>query len=1111
MKNNYLVERKSHFLSSLIKPIKLMKIGMIALFLSASSINGFVHAQLPTGDMKNVKVEEVFNQIEKNTNYVFLFKSNEIDTSRIVSINNAKGDINKILDETFRGTDIVYRIVDNQIMLSKSDSNQQNKITVKGTVKDESGDPLIGVNIMIVGTTQGAVSDIDGNFTLQASIGNSLEFRYIGYSNRTVKIEKNEPLQVVLREDTRALDEVVVTALGIKREQKALSYNVQQIKQDNLVKIKDPNFVNSLNGKVAGVNITKSGSGVGGSTRVVMRGAKSIEGDNNVLYVIDGIPMFNNSLGSDSGIMGEGRVGSEGIADFNPEDIESISVLAGPSAAALYGSNAANGAILITTRKGQEGKMQITFTSMSEFSHPFIMPKFQTRYGNKAGQYDSWGPRLSESYGFSPRKDFFNTGTNFINSLTLSTGNEYNQTFVSVASTNAKGIVPNNEYDRLNFTIRNTSKFFDGKVVLDLGASYIKQKDMNMVSQGLYWNPVVAAYLYPRGESWNEIKTFETFDQSRQIAVQNWPIKDGVFGTQNPYWTAYRNLAPNNKDRFMFNGGLTYNIFDWLNVGGRFRMDKSYITSERKLYATTDEKFAKDKGYYEYSNYQDTQTYFDFMANMNKSFGDFNVVANVGTSFSDFKSIERGYGGNLVLVPNLFSSHNIDSSDSKIKELGGDSNVRNVAIFASVEVGWKSMLYLTMTGRNDWNSRLVNSNEESFFYPSIGLSGIISEMVKMPDFVSYLKVRGSYTEVGSPVSKSGLTPGTITTPISGGVLQPTDIYPYGDFKAERTKSYEVGISARFWSRVNLDATIYKSNTYNQTFIGDLPEGAGYKYVYLQAGKVQNKGIEMSLNYTDNYGDFGISSTLTYTINKNEIKEMVKDYNHPLSPEPFNIPEVKKDNGRVLLRVGGSINDIYATRFLKKDNQGFISIPENGEFSLENTDPVYLGKTTPNYMMGWNNTFTYKGFGLSFLINGRFGGVVTSSTEAIMDRFGVSKRSADARDNGGVLIPGQGLIDAQKYYTLIGTGDSELLGYYTYNATNIRLQELSLSYSFPAKWFKNIIKDLTISLTANNLWMIYCKAPYDPELTASTGTYGQGNDYFMQPSLRSLGFGIKVKF
>ena len=985
--------------------------------------------------------------------------------------------------------------------------------TVSGIVTDEQG-PVIGAAVMIKDSQGGVTTGMNGEFTLSGlDLNDVIVVSILGYETQEIPYTGQERLDVRLKTSTEFLDEVVVTALGIKRQEKALSYNVQEVDSEELLRAQDVNFVNSLNGKIAGVTINRSSSGVGGATRVVMRGAKSLEGDNNVLYVIDGIPLVNTTLGQGNDVMGDSRATTEGIADFNPEDIESISVLSGPSAVALYGSSAANGVILITTKKGEEGKLSVSFSSTSEFSNAYMTPEFQNIYGNNPGAFDSWGNQLSTPNTYDPKKDFFETGMTFINSLTLTTGNKNNQTYASISSTNATGIVPNNSYDRLNLTIRNTSSFLKDKLQLDLGASYINQKDQNMVSQGRYQNPVMAAYLYPRGESWDAIRTFERFDPVRNIPVQYWPVSDATYGTDNPYWTAYRDVSPSKKNRYMFNVGLTYKILDWLNITARYRLDDSHIEYERKVYASTNTIFTEGstKGLYEYDYYRDRQEYADVMLNINKRLGDFNISANIGYSYSNYWSQTKGYRGPLKLVPNLFSFGNIDASGASSIEDGGYSRVRNNAVFANVELGWKSMLYLTLTGRNDWNSRLVNTGNESFFYPSVGLSAIISEMVDMPRWFSYLKVRGSYTEVGAPISRSGLTPGTITTPVVGGILQETGIYPFTDFKPEKTRSYEFGLELRLWDNLRAQVTYYKSNTFNQTFLGELPEYSGYKQIYLQAGNVENRGWEASLGYSNTFKDFYVSSMLTFSRNVNEIKEMVHDYHTDMSLEPINIPEVQKDNGRVILKEGGSINDIYANTFFKKDSQGFVEMGGDGAFTMEAGDPVYLGRTTPDFTLGWNNAFSYKGFNLSFLINGRFGGVVTSSTEAILDRFGVSKASGEARQAGGVMLPGQGLVDAKTYYSMVGTGDYQTSAYYLYSATNIRLQEVTFGYTFPDKWFNNVLKGLTLTFIANNPWMIYCKAPYDPELTPSTGTYGQGNDYFMQPSVRSYAVSVKFKF
>lgn len=488
----------------LFKRMSKYKVILVATLLLCFSFSNKVLAQNQnlTLNFNKALVSDVVKEIKAQTGLSVIYNSGDINPNSKISINSNNESLDLVMKKFLSNTssDLSYEVKDNYIVISKGGKDtdailQANtkQRTITGTVVDNNNEPLIGVNVVVEGTSTGTATDFDGKFTLAISENDTkLLFSYIGYESQLIDISQKQNVRVVMREDGELLDELVVTALGIKRSEKALSYNVQKVEQESLTRVKDANFVNSLSGKVAGVTINKSGAGIGGATRVVMRGAKSIEGDNNTLYVIDGIPLFNTSQGSDSGIMGEGKAGSEGIADFNPEDIESVTVLTGPSAAALYGSSAANGAILITTKRGEEGKLQINISSSTEFSNPLVMPKFQNTYGNKPGSFESWGDKLATPSNYNPR-DFFNTGQNFINSVTLSTGNKQNQTFASVASTNSKGIVPNNTYDRANFSIRNTSLFLNDKMKLDLGASYVKQKDMNMVSQGQYWNPILSA------------------------------------------------------------------------------------------------------------------------------------------------------------------------------------------------------------------------------------------------------------------------------------------------------------------------------------------------------------------------------------------------------------------------------------------------------------------------------------------------------------------------------------------------------------------------------------------------------------------------------------------
>ncbi|MRI64474.1 SusC/RagA family TonB-linked outer membrane protein [Ornithobacterium rhinotracheale] len=906
------------------------------------------------------------------------------------------------------------------------------------------------------------------------------------------------------------LDNLVVTALGIKREEKALSYNVQQVKSEELTRVKDANFVNTLNGKVAGVQIQRSAAGVGGATKVVMRGAKSLVGDNNVLYVVDGMPLTNDSRAAGGRYGRPG--GGEGISDFNPEDIESISVLTGPSAAALYGASAANGVILITTKKGKEGKLNLSLSSNLEFSTPYIMPEFQNTYGNTEGSYRSWGNKLDTPSRFDP-KDFFSTGVNRTYSANLSVGTEKNQTYVSFASTNADGILPTNGYYRYNFGARNTAKFLDDKLHLDVSANYILQGDQNMISEGGYFNPLTSLYLFPRGESFEDVKAWERYNPTRGISEVYWPyiVKQTGFTTENPYWIVNREMFQSKKHRYMLYSSLKYDITDWLNVTGRVRVDNTYTNLENKFSASTDRLFAiSAKGFYSNSKIENYQTYADFMANINKNFGDFNLVANIGTSYDDRQRPEIGIGGPLRYIPNLFSANNFDPN---LSGTGGQKSrhTRNIAVFGSAELGYKSMLYLTLTGRNDWASQLVNSENPSIFYPSIGLSGVVSKMAKLPNFISFLKVRGSYTEVGSPITQLGVTPGTITYPLSPAAgLTPISTYPFPDFKAERTKSYEAGLNLKmFKNKFNLDLTLYHSNTYNQTFVSSLPASSGYSGFYVQAGDVQNEGIELAVGLDQNFGEFNWNTNLTYTRNINLIKELVRDYKNPIDGTLFNLNELYlKEQGNKYIREGDQISDVYVRGILSRDEDGNLIEGKSGLYEIDRSQLIKIGHTTPDFTIGWNNQFAYKNFNVGFVINGNFGGIVNSSTQAQLDAFGVSKVTAEARDNGGVNFKGK-VYDAEKFYRTIG--GEELMAYYTYDATNVRLQEASIGYSINGKkLLNNAVNRITLSLVGRNLWMIYNKAPFDPQLTASTGNY-PGTEFFMTPSLRSFGFNVKVDF
>ena len=1070
---------------------------------------------------ENITVIEALKEVEKQSKLSVGYNDSQLIDKPAINLNLKNIDLEKALSIILKGTGFTYGIKKkyiNIILQPKAGTVVIKQVT--GRVVDEKNEPLIGVNIRVEGTDDGTVTDLEGKYVIKASIGSILSFTYIGYISSYVKIADRNVYNIQMSANVEALNEVVVTALGIRREQKALSYNVQQIKSDQLTNVKDANFINSLNGKVAGVNINSSSSGVGGASKVVMRGTKSIEQSSNALYVIDGIPMFNFGGG---GSMENGSQGmTESIADINPDDIESISVLTGAAAAALYGSNAANGAIVINTKRGKVGKLQVAVSSNTEFAKPFVLPLFQNRYGTgssgKAGNSTtlSWGTLLNDASrrNYEPR-DFFDTGITYTNSVTLSTGTDKNQAFFSAAAVNSEGIVPNNRYNRFNFTFRNTTNFLNDRMKLDVGASYIIQNDRNMTNQGAYSNPIVPVYLFPRGDDFNLIKVFERWDPARKIKTMFWPQGEGDLRMQNPYWIAYRNLRTNDKKRYMLSASLSYDITDWLNISGRVRVDNSSTKYEQKLYASSNTTLTEGsaQGFYAISKPDETQVYADALANINKRLGDYSIVVNIGASIVDNKYDELSYRGPIRAngIPNVFNVFDLDNTQKKARQDEWEEQTQS--IFASAEVGWKSMLYLTLTGRNDWASQLANSSSTCFFYPSIGLSAVVSEMVKLPSFVDYLKVRSSFSSVGMPYRRN-LTSPTFEYDETTQTWKPKTHYPIGDLKPERTDSWEFGLDMRLFKDFNLSLSWYLANTFNQTFDPKISVSSGYTTIYLQTGYVRNQGVELSFGYGHTWKkDFRWQSNFTLSHNKNKIIELVKDYIHPETGEPINKDRLDVGGlgkARFILKTGGSLGDLYTQSDLKRDDNGMVEISPAGTLVTVNNRPdIKLGSVFPKCNLAWNNQFSWKGFNISALVTARIGGIVYSATAAAMDQYGVSESSAVARDNGGVLVNGRNRVDAQTWFTAIGS-QSGLPQYYTYSATNIRLQEAAIGYTLPRKWLHDVC-DIQLSVVGRNLCMIYNKAPFDPEAVATTGNYYQGIDFFMLPSTRNVGLNVKINF
>ncbi|SDT51749.1 TonB-linked outer membrane protein, SusC/RagA family [Mucilaginibacter mallensis] len=984
---------------------------------------------------------------------------------------------------------------------------------VKGTVKDDTGSPLPGVSVSIKGTTRGTQTDADGRFNLDAKSGDVLVFSYIGYLKKEVPVSSSLIYAVTLTSDSKNLNEVVVTALGVKRSEKSLTYANQVVDGAALNTVKNDNVMNSLNGRVAGVDISPSSSGVGGSVKVILRGSKSFAGTNAPLYVIDGVPITNNSNtnGQPNSTYGGSPDGGDGISNLNPDDIESMTVLEGASAAALYGSQAANGVILITTKKGKAGKTEINFSSSYTNDAISYKPEFQNEYGVTPKGNQSWGAKLSTPATADNVGDYFQHGNNFTNAINLSAGSDVAQSYFSYANTSATGVQPTNSLKRNNFTFRETGHFLNNKLTVDVNTNYMNQKVINTPGQGFYFNTLPGLYLFPVGVDITPYKNNYGIPQPARngLPTQNWIANEDI--QQNPWWILYKNPNFSNRDRLLINSSVRYDINDWLNIQARGNVDRTSDAFEQDLYAGTNPVLTQGlNGSYQHSIQTITQTYGDFIANFKVPMkSDFKLDGLLGASITDNNTVGTLFGqGTGLLIPNVFEDQNVlTSGSSNVSKLPANHN-QIQSIFGSLNLSYKNWAYLTLTDRNDWSSNLAFTNKDSYSYPSVGLSFIVSDMTKLPDFISYAKVRGSYAEVATTVTQyvTNLT----STNGSGGVTLVNPV-PNSDIKPTNTKSWEAGADLRFLdNRLVLNYTWYKSNSYNQ-FIQYTPSaGSPYTTGYLNAGNIQNTGMEVKLGYDIAKGQaFSWNSALNYSYNKNLIIQ--------LNPADPNANIQLTGNGanayESVLKAGGSYGDIWGVKF-ERNAAGQIMV-NSSDAPINSGIFEKVGNPSPKFQMGWENTFNYKKFSFDFLVDGKFGGQVLSMTQMLMDSYGVSVASGDARNAGGVTVNavdpnGKAVtkVDAETWYSAQG-GRSGIAEPYMYSATVVRLRSASLGYTEPIA--NSFVKSIRFSLIGSNLIYFYKKAPYDPEITMSTANGLGGVDVFNQPTTRRFGAQLNVTF
>ncbi|MCG2459309.1 SusC/RagA family TonB-linked outer membrane protein [Flavobacteriaceae bacterium F89] len=986
--------------------------------------------------------------------------------------------------------------------------------TVTGVVTQD-GIPLAGVNVLLQGTTTGTQTDFDGLYTIEAAPGDVLVFSYIGMKTQSLTVGASNKLDVDLVEDAEQLGEVVVTALGIKREEKTLTYAQQTVQGDELTKTRDPNFMNSISGKAAGVEIKKSSSGAGGSTKIVLRGNKSLSGDSSPLFVIDGIPMANNK-GGQPGMWG-GTDQGDGLSAINPDDIASISVLKGSNAALLYGSQGANGVVVITTKQGAEGKTTVTLNTGYTFEHYLNseMPDLQFKYGAEGGTKESWSTTPG-NYDDQYVKNFFQTGDTFNNSVTISSGGQKTTTYFSYANISSTGITPNNTYEKNNFTFKQSTKLFNDKVTVTSNVILALEKTENRLPAGYYLNPLTGLYQFPRNRNFYDYKNnYQVFDTDRNLFLQNWFVVDHQ--QSNPYWIVNKEPLTEDSKRVIGSLNISYDILDNLKFQVRGSYDYAVRGYEQQHAAGSNSTNVAPNGAWNYSKYDDQLAYADAILTYDTTFGeDFSFNATAGASYQKSKygdgvGVSSGVTG--LLYPNQFYFQNLPTNVQVLSGYNGTgNNIYSEAIkeglFFNGQLGFKEMLFLDVSGRNDWASTLALTGNDSYFYPSAGLTALFHEMFELPEVISFAKLRGSFSQVGNEVPFNRIFPQN-TINASGGVVRNT-VKPFFDAKPEIINSTEFGIDMRFYqNRLGFDFTYYSLVSKDQFIQVPTVSGeGGFTTEFINAGEITNKGVEITLNAipfrTDN---FEWSTNVNYSKNNNEIVDIGPD-----DEKEINLGSSEGYQSKLV--EGGKYNDLYVYVFERND-QGQILF--SGGKPLKTKQTQLVGNLDPVWNLGWNNNFTYKRFNMALFFSGKFGGKTFSQTQSMLDGAGVSQRTADARDAGGVTVNGVDetsgaaitTVDPETWYRAIG--DRNGVGEpYVYDRTNIRLSQFALGYDFD---MSNVtwVKGATLSFIGNNLFMIYNKAPFDPELAMSTSRNSQGLDNFNLPSTGTYGFNLKLTF
>jgi TonB-linked SusC/RagA family outer membrane protein len=1025
------------------------------------------------------------------------------------------------------------------ICLNPAHAQQVRKVS--GRVLDQKGAPVPGASVIIKQSTQGGIADKDGKFNLSVpDNANVLVISYIGMKTLEVEIGSRTDLSdITLSEESVGLQEVVVTALGIERAAKTLTYSTQKIGSEQINEVRDANFTNTLSGKVAGLTITPSSSGPGSATRIILRGNRSIQGTNNALIVVDGVPIDNSTISgqvrNDSGDDNRGNSGSDGVANLNPDDIESINILKGAAGAALYGSRAANGVMMITTKKGKSGALSVNVNSGVSFDKAFTSPNLQNQYSQGAGGIysalgtGSWGAAITgqsvtdwagktvplQAYPDNIT-DFYRTGISTNNAIGVSGGTEKMTTYFSYANNNANGIVPTNSLTRNTFNGRIGINI-TSKLSVDAKVTYTLQKIKN--KPGVGGDGFVVANLshIPRSVNLEDLKDYKTISSTGIETQRYWTNPDPVY--MNPYWTIYNTKHLENRSRVTSLIAIKYKFTDWLNIQGRISSD-SYNDFNTHNYTNNTANYARlPGGYYAEENALVSERNIDILLNgTNNITKDIKINYNVGGSML-LRNLRRrvNYADGLG-IPNKFdlgfaTNLGVTSSTSK-RDLH--------SVYGTAQFGFKDYLFLDLTARNDWSSTLPEPY--SYFYPSIGLSGVLSEMVHLPNWVSLAKVRASLTKVGNDADPYLINQTyTYSRGSFGGFVSSSPTKSIGNLKPELTQSIEFGTDWRFMeNRFGIDVTYYKTDSKNQLLTVSAPASSGYASRYFNAGNIQNTGVEVVLSAKILQSDkFTWNMGLNYALNRNKVIEL-----DPRVPRVYLGSGTNVRTATPLVVEGQSYGDMYGYKW--KQLNGQYLVDANGV--PVKTDAIEkVGNYNPKFTAGFSNNFSYKNWTLGLLIDGKFGGIVTSGSAAQNAYFGNADYTTQYREAGSWVLPGvtaegtanNTAINAEKFWTTVSQNNYSWAEFFTYDATAVRVRELTFGYEF--KGLPKFIKAAKISFVARNLFFIYRgdaildipgigkrKIDFDPEVSIGNSNY-QGVEYNNLPATRSMGLNLKLSF